>query len=164
MNYRQLGTKEILVRFRVADVHVSQLSRENDEALGALWRARVAIDQDLLLRTICLTADGPCILCRTRHPFAASGSWPSQMIEYVFSASSETIRRESQELIFVAQSAMGRTWQSARFMIPVDFLPQRLLGHGSITTTMRYVHVAPGRVAAQGSPLDSLPLDPAQAA
>jgi len=41
---------------------------------------------------------------------------------------------------------------------------QRLLGHGSITTTMRYVHVAPGRVAAQGSPLDSLPLDPAQAA
>jgi hypothetical protein len=51
--------------YRVGDVHVSQLSRENDEALGALWRARVAIDQDLLVRTICLTADGPCIPARS---------------------------------------------------------------------------------------------------
>jgi len=35
---------------------------------------------------------------------------------------------------------------------------QRLLGHDSITTTMRYVHVTQQRVAAQGSLLDSLPL------
>lgn len=34
---------------------------------------------------------------------------------------------------------------------------QRLLGHDSITTTMRYVHVARSHVAAQGSPLESLP-------
>ncbi len=33
---------------------------------------------------------------------------------------------------------------------------QQLLGHDSITTTMRYVHVARTRVAAQGSPLDGL--------
>jgi len=33
---------------------------------------------------------------------------------------------------------------------------QQLLGHDSITTTMRYVHVARNRVVAQGSPLDGL--------
>ena len=33
---------------------------------------------------------------------------------------------------------------------------QQLLGHDSITTTMRYVHVAQKRVTAQGSPLDGL--------
>jgi site-specific recombinase XerD len=33
---------------------------------------------------------------------------------------------------------------------------QQLLGHDSITTTMRYVHVARTRVLAQGSPLDGL--------
>jgi site-specific recombinase XerD len=36
---------------------------------------------------------------------------------------------------------------------------QRLLGHGSITTTMRYLHVTTRRMAAQGSPVDLLPLD-----
>jgi integrase/recombinase XerD len=36
---------------------------------------------------------------------------------------------------------------------------QQLLGHDSITTTMRYVHVARSRVVAQGSPLDGLLLD-----
>jgi integrase/recombinase XerD len=41
---------------------------------------------------------------------------------------------------------------------------QRLLGHDSITTTMRYIHVTQQRAAAQGSPLESLPFDPAQAA
>jgi len=35
---------------------------------------------------------------------------------------------------------------------------QRLLGHESVTTTMHYVHVARSHTAAQGSPLDSLPL------
>jgi integrase/recombinase XerD len=39
---------------------------------------------------------------------------------------------------------------------------QRLLGHDSITTTMRYVHVARTRVAVHGSPLDDLQLDPEQ--
>ena len=41
---------------------------------------------------------------------------------------------------------------------------QRLLGHDSITTTMRYVHVTQQRAAAQGSPLESLPFDTAHAA
>ena len=35
---------------------------------------------------------------------------------------------------------------------------QRLLGHESVTTTMHYVHVARSHAAAQGSPLDSLPV------
>lgn len=34
---------------------------------------------------------------------------------------------------------------------------QQLLGHDSITTTMRYVHVARRHATAQGSPLESLP-------
>ena len=34
---------------------------------------------------------------------------------------------------------------------------QQLLGHDSITTTMRYVHVARRQAAGQGSPLESLP-------
>jgi site-specific recombinase XerD len=41
---------------------------------------------------------------------------------------------------------------------------QRLLGHDSITTTMRYIHVTQQRAATQGSPLESLPFDTAQAA
>jgi integrase/recombinase XerD len=41
---------------------------------------------------------------------------------------------------------------------------QRLLGHDSITTTMRYVHVARSHATAQGSPLDGLPLDAKPAA
>lgn len=41
---------------------------------------------------------------------------------------------------------------------------QRLLGHDSITATMRYVHVTPQRAAAHGSPLDGLAFDPPAAA
>jgi site-specific recombinase XerD len=41
---------------------------------------------------------------------------------------------------------------------------QQLLGHDSVTTTMRYVHVAQKRVSAQGSLLDSLALDTPAAA
>jgi len=41
-----------------------------------------------------------------RHPFTASGHWrPSQKIEFVFSASPETIRWSLWSLISVAQSA-----------------------------------------------------------
>jgi hypothetical protein len=67
---------------------------------------------------------GSC-LRRTGHPFAVSGpEGPSQKIESVFSASPETIRREPRELISVAQSANGRTWQSARCVILMFFLPE----------------------------------------
>jgi site-specific recombinase XerD len=41
---------------------------------------------------------------------------------------------------------------------------QQLLGHASITTTMRYGHVARRRVTAQGSPLDGLAVDDTSAA
>jgi site-specific recombinase XerD len=41
---------------------------------------------------------------------------------------------------------------------------QRLLGHGSVTTTMRYIPVTQQRATAQGSPLESLSFDTAQAA
>ena len=55
----------------------------------------------LLIRTlstqVCLSASVPA-LGRTRHPFAVSGSGePSQKIEFGFSASPETIRREPRE-------------------------------------------------------------------
>src|ERR1700751_5665361 len=49
------------------------------------------------MRTVCLSASVPA-LGRTRHPFAVSDSEePSQKIEFVFSASPETIRREPLE-------------------------------------------------------------------
>ncbi len=49
------------------------------------------------MRTVCLSASVPA-LGRTRHPFAVSDSEePSQKIEFVFSASPETIRREPRE-------------------------------------------------------------------
>jgi hypothetical protein len=50
---------------------------------------------------------------RTRHPFAVSGRGrPSQVIEFVFTASPETTQREPQETF--AQSGRCRTWQPAR--------------------------------------------------
>ncbi len=53
--------------------------------------------QDVLRATVCLSASVPA-LGRTRHPFAVSGSEePSPKIEFVFSASPETIRREPRE-------------------------------------------------------------------
>jgi len=49
------------------------------------------------MRTVCLSASVPA-LGRTRHPFAVSDSEePSQKIEFVYSASPETIRREPRE-------------------------------------------------------------------
>ena len=53
--------------------------------------------QDVGGATVCLSASVPA-LGRTRHPFAVSGSEePSPKIEFVFSASPETIRREPRE-------------------------------------------------------------------
>jgi hypothetical protein len=53
--------------------------------------------QDVLRATVCLSASVPA-LGRTRHPFAVSGSEePSPKIEFVFSASPETILREPRE-------------------------------------------------------------------
>jgi hypothetical protein len=53
--------------------------------------------QDVLRATVCLSASVPA-LGRTRHPFAVSGlEGPSPKIEFGFSASPETIRREPRE-------------------------------------------------------------------
>ena len=53
--------------------------------------------QDVLRATVCLSASVPA-LGRTRHPFAVSGlEGPSPKIEFVFSASPETIRGEPRE-------------------------------------------------------------------
>ena len=68
------------------------------------------------------SADGSCILCRTGHPFAVSSSEePSPKIEFVFSASPETIRGEPRKSNFVARPVIGRTWQSALGMILMFF-------------------------------------------
>ena len=54
--------------------------------------------QDVLRATVCLSASVPA-LGRTRHPLPVSGleGGPSPKIEFVFSASPETIRREPPE-------------------------------------------------------------------
>jgi len=72
------------------------MSRKSAGVLGALGRARIVSDPAIRLR-VCLSAVGPCS-CRTGHPFAVSSSEePSQKIEFVFSASPETMRREPRE-------------------------------------------------------------------
>jgi hypothetical protein len=82
---------------RVADVHVviCQVKARVSRARSG-ERANQQF-QDVLRATVCLSASVPA-LGRTRHPFAVSGlEWPSQKIEFVFSASPETIRREPRE-------------------------------------------------------------------
>jgi hypothetical protein len=67
---------------------------------------------------------GSC-LRRTGHPFTVSGPCgPSQKIECVFSASPETIRREPREFDLRRSVGNHRTWQSARCVILVVFLPE----------------------------------------
>jgi hypothetical protein len=83
--------------FRIADIHVSHLSSGGTGVPGTLARACKPTVPGCSMRTVCLSASVPA-LGRTRHPFAVSGSEkPSQKIEFVFSASPETIRREPRE-------------------------------------------------------------------
>src|ERR1700687_3584864 len=82
---------------RVADIHVviCQVKARVSRARSG-ERANQQF-QDVLCATVCLSASVPA-LGRTRHPFAVSGSEePSPKIEFVFSASPETIRREPRE-------------------------------------------------------------------
>src|SRR5216683_3016886 len=75
----------------------SHLSSEGRGVSGALGRACKSTVSGCSTRTVCLSASVPA-LGRTRHPFAVSGSEePSPKIEFVFSASPETIRREPRE-------------------------------------------------------------------
>src|SRR4029077_4020977 len=67
---------------------------------------------------------GSC-LRRTGHPFTVSSPvGPSQKIEFVFSASPETIRGSLGSLISFAQSATCGTWQSAHRGILLIFFPR----------------------------------------
>jgi hypothetical protein len=82
---------------RIADIHVSHLSSGGMGVSGALARACKSTAPGCSMRTVCLSASAPA-LGRTRHRFAVSDSEePSQKIEFVFSASPETMRREPRE-------------------------------------------------------------------
>jgi hypothetical protein len=82
---------------RIADIHVSHLSSGGTGVPGTLARACKSCYPGWSVRKICLSASVPA-LGRTRHPFAVSDpEEPSQKIEFVFSASPETIRREPWE-------------------------------------------------------------------
>ena len=60
-----------------------------------------ALDMIRMFSNAIVPLGGWFLPCRTGHPFAVSGSEePSQKIEFVFSASPETIRREPQEFRF----------------------------------------------------------------
>jgi hypothetical protein len=84
-------------KVRFADIHVSHLSSGGTGVPGTLARACKSTVPGCSMRTVCLSASVPA-LGRTRHPFAVSGlEGPSQKIEFVFSASPETIRREPRE-------------------------------------------------------------------
>ena len=79
-----------------------------------MHRTFLVVDTFPILASIVRLSASVPALGRTRHPFAVSGSEePSQKIEYVFSASPETIRREPRKAVSFAQSAIGRTRQSA---------------------------------------------------
>jgi hypothetical protein len=84
-------------KVRFADIHVviCQVKARVSRARSG-ERANQQF-QDVLRATVCLSASVPA-LGRTRHPFAVSGlEGPSPKIEFVFSASPETIRREPRE-------------------------------------------------------------------
>jgi len=82
---------------RYSDIHVSHLSSGDVGVPVTLARACPSRVPGCSVRNVCLSASVSA-LGRTRHPFAVSGSEkPSQKIEFVFSASPETIRREPRE-------------------------------------------------------------------
>jgi len=68
------------------------------EFFGRAQESARCDDRDSFLRTSASRRVVPASPCRTGHPFAVSSSEePSQMIEFVFSASPETIRSEPPE-------------------------------------------------------------------
>jgi hypothetical protein len=75
-------------------------SKKHEMFLARSGERAFESDQDVFSATAPL--GGWFLPCRTGHPFAVSGSEePSQKIEFVFSASPETIRREPQEFEFL---------------------------------------------------------------
>ena len=79
----------------MADIHVSRMSRENALLLARASEERAKTYKTRSSSHVCLAAVVP-VFRRTGHPFAVSGLCrPSQMIEFVFAASPETIRSEA---------------------------------------------------------------------
>ena len=119
------GSKPIV---RVADIHVTLLSRENIHVSLLSRENRILLTRASEERAkpcrpelqLAIYASRRVVAAhrRTGHPFAVSGSKePSQKIEFVFSASPETIRGEPLEWNSFAQSATGGTWQPARCVV-----------------------------------------------
>src|ERR1700732_547411 len=90
-------SQELESKVRFADIHVV-ICQVKARVSRARWGERANQQFQVVLRaTVCLSASVPA-LGRTRHPFAVSGlEGPCQKIEFVFSASPETIRREPRE-------------------------------------------------------------------
>ena len=90
---------------RDADFHVSQSQEENARSLGALGRARVWLIRIQGCARVPHGGGSPHPM-QDRTSIGCLGSRePSQMIEFVFSASPETIRNEPPEHCPFAQSA-----------------------------------------------------------
>jgi len=82
--------------FRLTDIHVSLLSRENT---GAQARSgeRALSDAEPLSSHFCLSAVVPAFAEPDIHSLSRAQR-PSQKIECVFSASPETVRRKPREV------------------------------------------------------------------
>jgi len=108
--------------FLFADIHVSLLSRENRILLTP-----ASVSQNRT--SIC------CLELQTK---------PSQKIEYVFSASPETIRRKPLEWNSVAQSAICRTKQAARCVVLFLCPRRRLAKHDVLAERKSWFGAVPG--------------------
>ena len=108
--------------FRIADIHVSHLSSGGTGVPGTLGRACKSSLPGCSTRNVCLSASVPA-LGRTRHPFAVSGlEGPSQKIEFVFSASPETIRREPREIDLLCSVGNRQDLPVSAFVLPGQLL------------------------------------------
>jgi len=110
---------------------------------------------------------GPCLLTALRHywqVYRPVAPWLFPQRRKVAPMAVETAQR----IYYGAKRRAGITKAGGIHALRHSFathlleagtdLPtlQRLLGHDSITTTMRYLHVTPQRIATHGSPLDGL--------
>jgi hypothetical protein len=102
----------------VADIHVSLLSRENRILLTRASEERAKqCHQELQLAISPLGGWFLLFAEPDIHLLSQAPGEPSQKIEFVFTASPETIRAEPLEWNSFAQSATGGTWQPARCLV-----------------------------------------------
>lgn len=112
--YDRIHMNEKPAIVRIADIHVSQSQGKSTRLPGTLRRACIWVDQDWWLRTFASRLVVPASLQDRTSICCLWLGMPSQMIEFVFSASPETIRR-GLRMCSVAQLAIGETWQPARW-------------------------------------------------